>query len=304
MNGREARRFFSRQLTETHRLHKMVEDHPLMGPLMAQREAEYVEELAKLPVAGAEARTVLFFTGKPVVGSSAIDAKFVAEALNPFLEIVKSQYAAEKHGPVGQRGPRKDEDEARLMLTGTPRGSFGLELSPPQTDDLFAEDTLSSVLIHVTRLMEAAGESDEGFLLNLDDISPRTFTHVPKFFKVLQDFGADLRMQTGDIEFQLTQDQIRQAYERVNSSKTVEETLTVPGSYRGALLDTWRFDFRREDSSLISGRIDGDLSEDDVAGWAALVNKPSVATILETTTITSGGALRRRYILKSLEPTS
>ena len=216
MSRREDRQFVHRQLIETANLRELSAGHPIMGPLLAQREDELKDELNALPVEPREARTVLFFGGKPVQGSTAIDAQFVSAVLNPFLEMVKSQYASFKHGRVGERGRRRDQDEARLMLTGTPRGSFGLELAAPHSDDLFAEERLAEVLVQLSRVIEAASESDEGFLLNLDEISPRTFTRLPDFFKTLRDYGADLRVETGDIEFEIPREQINRAYERTD----------------------------------------------------------------------------------------
>lgn len=307
MNRRETRHFVNRQITEIKHLRSLVSGHALMEPLLAQHEDELRKEAQALPVDISEARTILFFTGKPVYGSSAIDAHFVSSVLNPFLEMVKSQYAASKHGQVGERGPRRDEDEARLMLTGTPRGSFGLELSHPFSDDLFAEERLTAILVQLTRLIEATGESDEGFLLNLDEISPRAFIHLLDFFKVLRNNEANLRMQTGDIEFELSQNRIQKAYERVNTSKTLEQKRSESGIFRGATLDTWRFDFRKDNGENISGKISGELSEDSVAAMLAFANRRCLADLNEITVITSGGAMRRRFILLGLDvdiPTS
>src|SRR4051794_25700659 len=128
MSQRESRRFAARQILEVERLRTLASGHPIMEPLLRQREQELRGALSNQPTERPDARTVLFFSGKPVRGSAAIDAQFVAAVLNPFLEMVKSQYSTLKHGNVGERGPRRDDDEARLLLSGTPRGSFGLEL--------------------------------------------------------------------------------------------------------------------------------------------------------------------------------
>ena len=243
---------------------------------------------------------MLFFSGKPVKGSQAIDAQFVAEILSPFVEVVKSQYAATKHGRVGERGPRRDEDEARLMLAGTPRGSFGLELAPPESDDLFAEGRLADVLVKVTRLIEAASDSDEAFLLSLEEIAERAFLKVPEFFKVLRDYDAGFRMQTGDIEFEISQDRIRQAHERVSTSREERVEVQIRGTFRGAILDTWRFDFRNEAGETFSGKLGGDKTEEDVAEWLAQTNLPSVGTFTRVTRITSANVRRVTYVLLDL----
>ena len=302
MTSKENRRFVKRQIAESERLKKLAGDHPLMAPLIAQREDELREELKNLPPAGREARTVLFFTGDPVYGSRGIDAHFASTVLLPFLEMVKSEYAAEKHGHVGERGPRKDEDEARLLLTGLPRGSFGLELSHPESEDFFAGEQLSNVLVRLTELFSSAGKSDEDFVHALEEVSPRVYSRLPDFFKSIHDHGANIRMQTGDLEFELDKDRVSDAFERVRSVHTIESEIEKDGVFRGATLDTWKFDFRSEDDETITGRISDQLDESQVARMLALTNQPSTARLKETKITTQGGAVRTRYELVDVRP--
>lgn len=302
MTHRENRRFLKREIAGSERLKGLVGHHPLMGPLLQQREEELRGELAAMPPGGREPRTVLFFTGSPVLGSRGIDAQFAATVLHPFLEMVKSEYSAEKHGNVGERGPRKDEDEARLLLTGLPRGSFGLELSQPESEDLFAGEQLSNILVRLTDLLSAAGKSDEDFVHALEDVSPRVYGRLPEFFRALRDNGANIRMQTGDLEFELDQDSIAGAVDRVSSVHTTESEEEVPGHFRGATLDTWKFDFRSDGGETISGRLSGDLEEGQVAQMLALTNQPCVARLKVTKVTTQGGAVRTRFELLNIEP--
>lgn len=297
MTNREHRRFLKRQIAESERLNTLAQSHPLMGPLLKQREAEFREELAGLPPSGREPRTVLFFTGSPVHGSQGIDAQFASTVLLPFLEMVKSEYSAEKHGRVGERGPRKDEDEARLLLTGLPRGSFGLELSQTESEDLFTGEQLSEALIRLTELLSAAGKSDEEFVHAMEAVSPRVYGRLPEFFRALSDNGACIRMQTGDLEFELDQESVSEAVDRVSSVHTIEEEVRSPGQFRGATLDTWRFDFRTEDGTTISGRLHQDLSEARVREMLALTNRPSIARLRVTRITTQSGAVRSRFEL-------
>jgi hypothetical protein len=302
MTSREKRRFLKRQIAESERLKELAGDHPLMGPLVAQGEEEFRQELRDPPAGGREARTVLFFTGDPVYGSKGIDAHFASTLLLPFLEMVKSEYVAEKHGHVGERGPRRDEDEARLLLTGLPRGSFGLELSHPESEDLFAEEQLSNVLVKLTELFSSAGKSDEDFVHALEEVSPRVYARLPDFFKSIHDHGANIRMQTGDLEFALDKEHVAEAFTRVNSVHTIEDEVEKEGVFRGATLDTWKFDFRTNDDDTITGRLSPDLDETRVANMLRLTNQPSTARLKETKITTQGGAVRTRYELIDVQP--
>lgn len=300
MTKRENRRFLQRQILEMERLEPFTKGHPLMGPQHAERTQALRDELAQLPAGGAEARTVLFFSGKPVYGSTGIDAKFATDVLSPFLEMVKTEYSATKHGRVGERGPRRDEDEARLLLTGMPRGSFGLELSEGPSDDLFTEEHLSSVLVRVTELLASAGKTDEDFVHALDRVSPRVYSRVRDFFTALDSNHASIRMQTGDLEFQLDQSAIAQALGRAISIQTVDDEIDVPGVFRGATLDTWRFDFHSDGGDTLNGRLSEALTEAQVVQMLSLTTKPCIAHMKRTRTTTSSGIVRTRYELLDL----
>src|SRR5262245_62135756 len=135
MSTRAQREFLKVQLIETQRLKEMVKDHPLMALSLEEREKELIERIAALPFGSKEARTVLFFSGEPVHGSLGIDASFAGHVLEPFQSMVMADYADRWHGGVGSRGRRPGEAHSRLLLSGLPRGSFGLELTRSEDDE-------------------------------------------------------------------------------------------------------------------------------------------------------------------------
>ena len=138
MNLRRKREFLRRQIIEAKRMFDLVSEHPLMGAAYGEKLEALERELAALPEIGSkEAKTVLFFWGEPVRGSLGIDANFVGKVIEPFQSMVMADYADRWRGRLGTRGIRVGERESRLLLTGLPRGSFGLELSKADSDELF-----------------------------------------------------------------------------------------------------------------------------------------------------------------------
>lgn len=295
------RSFIQSQILETNHLLKMTGDHPLMTPVLKQRKEDLEKELNSLPAGIKQPRTILFFTGKPVLGSRGIDAEFAAKVMEPFIEMVKTQYVASKHGSVGSRGPRRDESEARLLLTGLPRGSFGLELSQPDPLDLFASEHLSSVLVQLTKVIASAGENDEGFAFALGEVTTRVLQRLGEFFKTISDFQADLRMVSGELECQLNHLKVTQAYERVSGVTTDQKSTEKVGVFRGATLDSWRFDFHCDDGETISGKISEDVSESEVEHMIPMTNKPSKARLHEIIVTTRSGITKSRYELLGLD---
>ena len=103
-----------------------------------------------------------------------------------------TDYADRLHGVIGSRGPRIGEAESRLLLTGLPRGSFGLELTRADSDELFDEGQLADTLAHVTRLVETAARSDEDFAAELDTTAPRVVQKLREFLEVIAKASAGL----------------------------------------------------------------------------------------------------------------
>jgi hypothetical protein len=294
------RDFLQAQKVEMDRMLVLAAGDPLATFALQQRREDAEAKLSALPPRTTEVRAVLFFSGTPVYGSQGIDAQFAAGVLGPFLEMVKTQYAASKHGRVGTRGPRRDESEARLMLTGLPRGSFGLELSKPDSDELFGNVQLSDTLVHLTDVIRSAAQDDETFAVAFEKVSPRVLQRLRDFLKAISDGNASVRVVSGDLECQLDQARVVQAFERVNSAESVEETVEKNGVFRGATLDSWRFDFRSDDEETISGRLDEHVTDDQAAAMLELTNRPSKASLRRISVRTRSGIVRVTYELLAI----
>jgi hypothetical protein len=295
------RTFIQSQILEVDQLLGLAGNHPLMSPALRERKAALQNDLNQLPPASKEARTILFFTGAPVTGSVGIDAEFASKVLGPFVEMVKTQYSASKHGGVGLRGPRRGESEAKLLLTGLPRGSFGLELSAPEDGGLFPNEQLSNSLVSLTKVIRTAAESDEGFAMAFEDAAPRLLGRLKEFFKVISDNRADVRLVTGDIEFRLTTAEVSQAFDRVNGAQTAENNVQKIGTFRGATLDSRRFDFHPDEGDLISGRLSETLQEEDALRMIQLTQQRCIARFQTSTVTTRSGAARTQYELVALD---
>ncbi len=279
----------------------MAGDHPIMSISFAEREQELLEEISALPLGTKEARTVLFFSGEPVQGSIGIDAGFAGRVLEPFQSMVMADYAHRWHGMVGSRGPRPCEAQSRLLLTGLPRGSFGLELAKADNDELFEEEQLSDTLVHVTKLVEAAARSDEDFATELDETAPRVIQNLRGFLEVIANGKAGLRLETGDLRCSVDPIQANAAFNRVAATTTKDETIKIPGTFRGVTLDTWKFNFVTEENERIDGKIDTNLTEEKVVSLNhEFFNKRCLASLLKTTVHFKNGRDRTTYTLNGL----
>ena len=301
MTTRTQRNFLKVQLIETQRLKKMVGDHPLMSVSFAEREQELMEKIAALPLGNKEARTVLFFSGDPVQGSVGIDASFAGRILEPFQSMVMADYADRWHGVVGSRGRRSGEADSRLLLTALPRGSFGLELTRADNDELFEEDQLADTLVHVTKLVESSARSDEDFAAELDETAPRVIQNLRQFLEVVAKGKAGLRLESGDYRCSMNAVEANEAFNRVAGTITNDELVNMPGVFKGVLLESWKFDFVTEENHRIGGKIDENLTEEQVIALnLEFFNKRCAASLLKTTVLFKNGRVRTTYILKGL----
>jgi len=302
MTTRRKRDFLKTQLLETDRLIEMTGDHPVMSFGLAQRREALEKELQALPIGHKEARTVLFFSGEPVVGSIGIDANFAGRVLTPFQNMVMSEHAHRWHGTLGSRGKRSGEQESRLILTGLPRGSFGMELSKAGNDELFEADQLADTLARVTRLIESAARSDEDFAAELDETSPRVIQSLREFLKVVAEGRAGLEMESGVFRCALNPIKAGEAYQRVSDTVTKDEEILEKGVFRGLLLESWRFDFVNEAGHKITGKLDDDLTQEQAGAMGrAFLEKTCEADLLKTTILFKNGRERTTYCLRGLK---
>jgi hypothetical protein len=301
MTTRAQREFLRVQLLDTQRLRREAGDHPLMSVALAERERELLDKIAALPLGNKEARTVLFFSGEPVQGSVGIDASFAGRVLEPFQSMVMADYADRWHGVVGSRGRRSGEADSRLLLTALPRGSFGLELTRADNDELFEEEQLADTLAHVTKLVESSVRSDEDFAAELDETAPRVIQNLRQFLEVVAKGKAGMRLESGDYRCSMNPIQANEAFNRVAATITNDQMIDVPGVFKGLLLESWKFDFVTDENHRIGGKIDQNLSEDQVVALnLEFFNKRCLVSLLQTTVLFKNGRVRTTYVLKGI----
>jgi hypothetical protein len=305
MTTRAQREFLKVQLLETQKLRNLVGSHPAMSVAYAERENDINEQIAALPLGHKEARTVLFFSGDPVQGSMGIDASFAGRVLEPFQSMVMADYSDRWHGVVGSRGRRTGEAHSRLLLTALPRGSFGLELTKAENDELFEEEHLADTLAHVTKLVESAARSDEDFASELHETAPRVIQNLKGFLEVVSKGKAGLRLESGDYRCTMTPIEASEAFSRVSGTITSDEALELNGVFRGALLESWRFDFINEEGHKISGKIDEDLTGEQVSTLSReFLDRPCTVSLVKSTVLFKNGRVRTSYVLKGINAVS
>lgn len=247
--------------------------------------------------AGKTGEAILFFYGNPVVEEHGIDARFSAEVLGAYQDLVSKQVAA-LLGPVGRSGPIRAERESHLHITNVVHGSFGFELEEIAADEALAESTpLARAIEGVTSLIRAVKESDEAFADVVAATDGRVYDALGEFLTVIYKAGATFRVVSETAEVSFHKEELASATERASARRSEVEDLPVAGTFLGVLLDSRRFEHRVEETGeVLRGKVTEDVALLDLLPW---VEKPCIAH-LQVVTLAGGAREQRRYTLLKL----
>lgn len=268
---------------------------------LTARRAILTQELAALTSQQPPtAHAAVYFGGAPVVGSRGIDATFATKAISNYEDFVTKVWGQRQHGVLPASGPVRDRHEARLHITGVVRGSFGFELAELEGPLSIEGAPLRDAVDLATRAIIAAGESDDALADAVEDLDGRAFAALREFFTVLKKGGASVRVVTDDLDRSFDVAAVLAAAERTQGTLTEEQDVPVPGELLGVLPDRRTFEFRKDDGTVLRGRV----SDEMPPGELRLLNRDwstrRCIAHLRVVTLTSRTRSRQRYILRRL----
>lgn len=260
--------FLQRQKSE---LEALVSEAVLDGDIVAKMNfsarleviADELEQLIGKDIRVGE--VAVLFDGAPVTGTTAIDANFAALALTYFQGIVARLYAASLKGQLSSRGKIKGARLAGLNIRGVATGSFGFVLEEKDANQVSVFKTpVREALEEAAALFdEFTQEDDDEFLVEVDDINPRVFMALAKFFRHLESNSATLKTNFPDKLYSFDRAGIERAYKRIAASKVKIETEFWVGTLVGLSPIKRTFDFRCDGSdAIISGKFSHQISQD------------------------------------------
>lgn len=230
----------------THRLDELKRD-------LAQLSENKVQNNAGLAV---------FFAGKPVIGSEAISASFAGEALKLVQSVISKVFASSMLGELGQRGKVPFDLESNLMITGLSKGSFGFVLNEIQEQPDLIPSNLSEAIDKAARLLaNTAAEDERPFDENLKDLENRTLIALQDLFTHLDANKASIRVVENDYDFTLDMNAIRRAKERIADTQIENSDITIRGTLIGFMPMSKKFELKRLDETIISGKVSKEAAE-------------------------------------------
>ena len=207
----------------------------------------------------------VLFDGEPVTGTSAIDASFAAQALFNFQGIVTRLFAASLKGQLSSRGRIKGASLVGLNIRGVATGSFGFVLEEKEASQSSVIKTPVREALEEAAMLfvEFTQEDDDEFLIEVDDIDPRVFRALAKFFSHLKKNAATLKTNFPDKLYSFDHAGIERAYKRIADTNVKIESVSWTGTLVGLSPIKRTFDFKRDGSDeIISGKFSHQVSQD------------------------------------------
>lgn len=243
------------------------EDGDVVGKLNFGARLDHVsEEILSFERRDAKVGEVaILFDGAPVKGVEAIDASFAALALTYFQGVVTRIYSSSLAGQLTSRGKVRGAALAGLDIRGVATGSFGFILEEKDSHQSSALKTPMREAIEEAAhiIAEFAQEDDDNFLIEVDDINPRVFLALAKFFRHLERSASTLKASLPDRQYYFARDDIARAYRRISDTHVKIEVVSWRGRLVGLSPIRRSFDFRRDGSDVIvTGKFSHQVSQD------------------------------------------
>lgn len=300
--------FLQVQTLELQRLLQTAGDDPILAPQLrerledAQKELDEVrrQEGALLPREPPELpRAAIFLRGDGVNDSEGIRPGLAGEAMIQYEKIFVEQALHDEREAArkaGRHRRRRGASKPGLLLTGTPRGSFGMEFVPQVTDEAVLE-THAESLRHVADAIIVVAEGSSGLDEIVKKIPANVLQHVKSFLVTLARHGAELRLAFPDRSSRsLSAERVKDAAERLDRG-VFQQEVTIHGKMRGVTFESGRFDFVSESGDVISGTVADHLTEEEMERLSQLTNQPCNATLQKTAVNKIGGGSPPNYVL-------
>jgi hypothetical protein len=278
------------QLADTLHMLSVVKEHPFMS-IGFKKKADLLKmEIETLPDEVNESKVKLLFSGNAVAGSIGIKSDFISKTMRPFQELIKAQTTIVRFGNIARRGKSKGAMKTELYLTALPTGSFGVELSHLDNNDIFSELDVSHAIKDIMNLIESCSKSDKEFEEVIDKTPKRSLANLNKFLKEISIQNSILKIESGDANIEISENEIQNAFLRVNTTKIDETDEYIIGTLRGIMLESGKFEITKEDGGALHGYVGKHLSDDDLLKYAQdyLNNRCKIHLIYHKTIFKTG----------------
>ena len=273
---------------------------------LEERRHELSIELEKLNATGETLASVaLYFGGKPVQGSRAIDADFATNALSSYQEIVTKVCSEGLREHNVESNTRIAKEASRLNITNIVHGSFGFVLEEINSNGPpFLRSALKEAMDKSVECIAGLADKDDAVFSDIISvISLPILMAVRSFYRTIYKNNAVFRIVEGHTDQQFDVVAVERAYERAEQTTVEEEEFSIEGELLGVIPSGRRFEFRRkDDGNIIYGKVGLLFSQD----YLERVNIEQLTGVLrrglfQKREIKKLGGVREVWVLTKLE---
>lgn len=211
------------------------------------------------------ARLDVWFSGRGVYGSQGISAVFMKETMQALLGMIQSS-TRDKVRKLKEEHRKASMPRGQFYVTALTHGSFGYELAyKDEQGSLFDDPAIVDSIRGTMSVIETAtkGHLDMEQLINEQPI--RMVSNLKDLFTTLKKQGSTLRMESGSRALMLDSTHISQGYDNICLSDIIEKDEQVVAVFKGALIESGKFEYTDVEGRLVRGHMSEDLSGEQIA---------------------------------------
>ncbi len=254
------------QLAATQSLLESVGGNFLMRVSLENRIADLKAQIAaaKSEVV-AKAQLDVWFSGKGVYGSQGISSVFMKDTMQALVGMIQSS-TRDKVRRLKEAHKKAEMPRGQFYVTALTQGSFGYELTYKDSQGALFDDPAIIESIHSTMgvIEEATATGlDVDGLIQQQPI--RLVSNLKDLFTSLKRQGSTLRMESGTTALALDSSHVSAGYDNFCLSDVIEKDDEISAVFKGAFIETGKFEYTDAEGNVKHGNISDDLSADQIA---------------------------------------
>ena len=213
----------------------------------------------------AEARLDVWFSGRGVYGSQGISTGFMNDTMKALVGMIQSS-TRDKVRRLREEHRRAEMPRGKFYVTALTHGSFGYELAyKDEQGSLFDDPAIVDSIRGTMDVIETASKTGMDMDTLIREQPIRMVSNLKDLYTALKKHGSTLRMESGSSAVRLNINSVNQGYDNICHSDIIEKPEDVQAVFKGALIESGKFEYTDAEGRLVRGNVSDDLTSDQIA---------------------------------------
>lgn len=261
------KQWLQKQLSMTKELLEMSEGNILMKMSLENRIAELNEEINTIAEEElvTETKICLWFSGEATYGSKGLKGCFMKETISSMEGMIRSAATQRIRKRVACTHQKVQKPKGNYYVTALTNGSFGYEMSYIDDGILFADPLIADSIADVMQIVERTANEGEDIDLMVEEYPIKMMSHLKDFYTTINRNNSFLRMESGNMGVTLDRGKTAIGYNNICTTETSEQEDLIEGVFKGALIESGKFEYTDEEGKLKHGKISEEVEADSIA---------------------------------------